>query len=165
MAALVTGVVSHPWPWPKLSRTSAAAVHVCSAGWLSPGLGAGDTADSRGWKLPPRSPPRACCRWGHRHINQALESGRLLQGGSRLGRATQGHTAAGRGAERGPSGRQAVWVSCAHKAGTAQRLAFSEGGIKGGPEGLAGGIRHPLGHQQGLWTTVGSESTQPLDMK
>lgn len=33
--------------------------------------------------------------------------------------------------------------------------------LKGKLRALPGGIRHPLGHQQGLWTMVGSESTQP----
>lgn len=61
------------------------------------------------------------------------------------------------------TGSRQSWVSCAHKAGTVQRLLFPHGGIKGEAEGLARkqwileGIRHPSSYQQDLWTMVGSE--------
>lgn len=168
MAAPVTGVASQPWPWPTLSRrTSDTAANVCSAGWLSPGLGAGDTADSRVWKLPPRSPPGACCPMG---AQTHQPSSGVREAPPRRQPLSEGHSSrthcCGQGRREG-----SIWKTGSRRLAVPTRQApFRDwpslrGELKGKLKALPGGIRHPLGHQQGLWTMVGSESMQPLDMK
>ena len=117
-----------------------------------------------GYYFYPRSPPRACCPMG---AQTHQPSSGVREAPPRRQPLSEGHSSRTHGCGQGRR-EGSIWKTGSRRLAVPTRQApFRDwpslrGELKGKLKALPGGIRHPLGHQQGLWTMVGSESMQPL---